>query len=224
MRKDRNTPVSVLLVDDHPGLSKQTASLSLVKDLKVVALVDRPAKALEAFERLRPDIVVLACKTAGIDAVELVRDMCRQFDGAQVILLVERYNPYIMTSAMEAGVRGICLKSTSSRRIRVGIDCILKGEVWFDEGLLKPLITDTCKAAGLPEDTEQGSDPTDVVLTDRQRHILSLVSQGYSNKKIGASMFLSHETVKSHLQRIMDRLAARDRTEAVVKAIRLNLI
>lgn len=224
MTKDTNKPVSVLLVDDHTGLSKQTAGLGVLKDLSIVALVDTSVKALETYDRLRPDIVILLCKAAGPDTISLVEDLRQEHEGAQVIMLMDVCDPDIMTRALEAGVRGICLKSTSSRRIRVGIECILKGEVWFDEGLLKPLITSTRKAVKLADVSENWAESTEVVLTNRQRHILSLVSQGYSNKKIGALLFVSHETVKSHLQRIMERLAANDRTEAVVKAIKLDLI
>ncbi|MGD9681606.1 MAG: DNA-binding response regulator [Candidatus Obscuribacterales bacterium] len=194
--------------------------MSLIKDLRIVALVDRPDKALESYERLRPDIVILVSKT-GTDSVDLVSEICKRQEDARVIMLMERGSPTIMTSALEAGVRGIGLTRTSSRRIRVGIDCILSGEVWFDEGLLKPLITRKAAKVTICDPLEES---LDIVLTDRQRSILSLVSQGYSNKKIGTLLFLSHETVKSHLQRVMGRLAASDRTEAVVKAIRLNLI
>lgn len=224
MTKDTNKPVSVLLVDDHTGVSKQTAGLGLLKDLSIVALVDRSVKALETYGRLRPDIVILLCKTAWPDTINLVEDLCQEHEGAQVIMLMDVCDPDIMTKALEAGVRGICLKSTSSRRIRVGIECILKGEIWFDEGLLKPLITSIRKSVKLADVSENRAESTEVLLTDRQRHILSLVSQGYSNKKIGSLLFVSHETVKSHLQRIMERLAANDRTEAVVKAIKLDLI
>ncbi|MGE3557105.1 MAG: hypothetical protein AB7M93_29800, partial [Candidatus Obscuribacterales bacterium] len=71
--------------------------MSLIKDLRIVALVDRPDKALESYERLRPDIVILVSKT-GTDSVDLVSEICKRQEDARVIMLMERGSPTIMTS------------------------------------------------------------------------------------------------------------------------------
>lgn len=128
-----------------------------------------------------------------------------------------------MSDAISAGARGICLSETKTERIRVGIDCVVNGEVWLDEAILCPLLCNRFNEQ-VASKRNPIQLPQEYRLTEREISVLQLVSSGYSNKRIASELYISVETVKSHLRRIMERLSASDRTEAAVKAIRANIL
>lgn len=215
--------ISVLISDNHTLVSEQVVNLGILSDLDIVALVDKGEKAVEAFFRLKPDIALINYRMRYINGIETTR-MIREVDPeAAVILFADQYSPQIVTDAIRVGARGVCLSNTSTKRIRVGIDCVVRGEVWVDEEILNPLLSESVSTSADPMAQTQ-TEPAPFKLSEREINVLTLVSNGYSNKRIASELYISVETVKSHLRRIMDRLSASDRTEAAVKAVRANLL
>ena len=215
-----NNKVSILISDDGQSLSEQIVSLTMESGLNVVGIVDKGEKAVESYFRLKPEVVLLSFNMKSMNGIDTAQIIKGGDPDAKVILLTDASSPSLMAMSLNAGVRGICMNSTASERIIAGIKCVVSGEVWIDENFLTPLFKeDSGRTASSDELAIQAAK-----LSERELDVLQLVSKGYSNRKIGEELFISVETVKSHLKRIMERLSANDRTEAAVKAVRLNLL
>ena len=241
-------PVSVLIVDPYKNVSLRVANLSVMKSLRIVALVDRADKAVDTYFRLKPDVVLLDYNSRLQEGIQTTRAIMSGDPEAAVIVLLDRVDSFALFGALNAGARGVCLNSADTSRMRAGIGCVSKGDTWIDSCLLQPLVTATLGSqlsfGGSPEPggseaavqgariarAEQlskdfaGSEQPGELLSERELNVLKLVAEGYSNKRIATELMISRDTVKSHLKKIMRRLEVSDRTEAAVKAIRLELI
>ena len=184
--------LSVLISDDYQSVSEQIVNLSVLADLNIVGLVDQSEKAIEAYFRLKPDVVLLSYKMHSMNGIETARVIREGDANAQIIMFTGVSDAGVMASALSAGVRGICLSDTDTERIRVGIDCVVRGEVWLDENLLEIVMNGELVSSN---DTALTKDkalekPVPISLSDRELSVLKLVSEGYSNKRIAKSCLL----------------------------------
>lgn len=217
--------ISILVSDDHESLSEQVINLGISNDINILSIVDKGRKAVEAYFRLNPDIVLLNFESKEIDGIQTTEVIRKGDPQARVIIMTELANPIVMARSLEVGARGLCLKSTSTNRIRNGIDFVMRGEVWIDENVLQPLIQEALQESSASDiNYVQNAEGEKAYLSSREIDVLHLVAKGYSNKMIGEELFISVETVKSHIRRIKERLSAADRTEAAVKAVRAKLL
>lgn len=163
----------------------------------------------------RVDVIVSDVRMPRLTGIEALRALRARGDHTPLILLTTFDDNQVMLEAVEAGAQGFLLKDAAPEDLRDGILNVQRGE-----SLLQPMATDPVRARFAYRETAQPNGR----FTDREISILRLLAGGYSNKEIARSVFLAEGTVKNYVSDILDKLDARDRTQAVLKAITLRVI
>jgi len=161
------------------------------------------------------DVIVSDVRMPHLTGIEALRELRAQGNLTPLILLTTFDDRQVLLEAVQAGAQGFLLKDAAPEDLRDGILSVQRGE-----SLLQPVSTDPVRARFAYRET---SAPR-ANFTDREIEILRLLAGGYSNKEIARSLFLAEGTVKNYVSDILDKLDARDRTRAVLKAITLRVI
>ena len=201
--------IRVLCVDDHPLVRKGIASiLANEADLRLVGEAGDGREAVEAFRMHRPDVTLMDIRMPQMDGIEATKLIRREDPEARIIALTSYDGDQEIYRSLEAGVRGYILKEMVHTEIVRAIRVVHSGK------RLMPAEV----AERLSEHFPQ------VTLTPREVEVLTFVAQGLGNKEIGAQLGTAAGTVKMHLQNILCKLGASDRTHAVTLAIRRGII
>ena len=201
--------LGILCVDDHPLVRKGIAAiLANEKDMKLIAEAGSGAEAVEAFGKFRPDITLMDLRMPGMDGIEATKEIRKIDPEAKIIALTSYDGDQEIYRALEAGVRGYILKESVHTEIVRAIRVVQSGK-----RLMPPEV-----AERLSEHFPQ------VALTPREIEVLQHVAKGLGNKEIGVRLGTAAGTVKMHLQNILSKLGASDRTHAVTLAIRRGII
>ncbi|HEY9358210.1 MAG TPA: response regulator transcription factor [Arthrobacter sp.] len=202
------TTISVLLVDDHLVVrSGLKALLGTQPDFVVVAEAASGEEALELVEQHSPAVVVMdLAMGAGMDGIEAIRQL-RQRNGRQAILVFTTYDSDAdIVRTVDAGAMGYLLKDASPDEIFTAIRGAVQGKSVMSAPVASRLF-------------QQLRNP-DEVLTPREAELLSLLTQGLSNRELGQRLFISEATVKTHLAHIYAKLGVETRAAAIATAIR----
>ncbi len=199
----------LLIADDHAlvRLGLKT-SLEMERDFAVAADVASGEEAIAQYRKHRPDVALIDLRLPGIDGVETTAALCREFPGAKVIILSTYHSGDEILRAMRAGAKSYLTKSVQREELVYAIRQVAGGETYVP-GLV---------ARRLAERLRQPD------LTARELEVLRLVAAGNSNKEIAAALAVEVSTVKLHVGKILEKLRARDRTEAVTIAIQHGLV
>lgn len=201
--------IGVLLVDDHPvvrlGLR---ALLDGEADLEVVGEAGDGPGALERYQALRPDVVLMDLRLPGVDGPESIAAIRRHDPEAKIIVITTYDGDEDVFRAVQAGARGYLLKGTFPEGMLEAIRHVHRGGTLFPPEVTRKL-----------EERAQTR-----ALSGREIEVLSLVARGLSNKEIAAVLFVADDTVKNHLKRIYDKLGVADRTEAAFVAVQRGII
>jgi len=201
--------LGILCVDDHPLVRKGIAAiLANEKDMKLIAEAGSGAEAVWAFRQYHPDIVLMDLRMPGMDGIEATKEIRKIDPEAKIIALTSYDGDQEIYRALEAGVRGYILKESVHTEIVRAIRVVYSGK-----RLMPPEV-----AERLSEHFPQ------VALTPREIEVLQHVAKGLGNKEIGVRLGTAAGTVKMHLQNILSKLGASDRTHAVTLAIRRGII
>jgi DNA-binding NarL/FixJ family response regulator len=207
----RSEMVTCLVADDHPAVLEAVGDYLELAGITVVARAGDGEDALEKIESLRPQIALLDLRMPRLGGIELARRAARSAPDTQVVLYTGYGDRAQLTEALDAGARGFVLKEAPMEDLARAIFSVARGETYVD-----PVLAGVLATAGAT-----GNLPT---LTRREREVLRLLADGHSNEEIGKRLFISAETVRTHVRKAMDKLDADTRTQAVAKAIRQSLI
>jgi len=202
--------VTCLVADDHPAVLEAVGGHLEAAGVRVAGRAQDGHEALAKIGSLRPQIALLDLRMPGPGGIEIARQAARDNPETAVVLYTGYGDRALLTEALDAGVRGFVLKEAPLEDLVRAIRAVARGETYVDPVLAGAL------AVGLA-----GSAPE---LTQREREVLRLLADGLSNEEIGKRLFISAETVRTHVRKAMDKLDADTRTEAVAKAIRQSLI
>ena len=202
-------PISVLIVDDHPvvrdGLS---AMLSAEPDIHLVGEAGTGAEALALIAALRPSVVVVDLLLPDIGGAEIIRRVCSRSSDTGFVVLTSVAGDEEIYRALEAGARGYLFKDAARKELTQAIRAVHKGQRYI------PAQVGGRIAENFPR-TE---------LSAREIEVLQLVAVGMRNKEIAHQLGISESTVMTHMQHILEKLHATDRTEAVTTALRRAII
>ena len=202
-------PISLLLVDDHFVVrSGLAASLELEDDLCVLGEADRGETGIAAYERLRPDLVLMDLQLPGMSGIEATAALVRAHPGARVLIFSTFARDDEVQAALRAGALGYLQKSSSRDDRRRAVRTVAQGGRYLSDELARRL------------DARQ-AEPE---ITPRELEILALVAQGNPNKAIAAQLGIGEDTVKQHVSRILAKLKVQDRAQATAEAIRRGLV
>jgi NarL family two-component system response regulator LiaR len=201
--------IRVLIADDHAVVRQGLRTfLDLQEDIEVVGEAGDGAEALEAAERLSPDVVLIDLVMPGVDGIEAIRGLRERAPSVRAIVLSSFIDDEKLFPAVRAGAAGYLLKDVQPQELVEAIRTVHAGGA-----LLHPRV-----ASRLLE--ELATDP----LTPREREVLSLIGRGMANKVIARELSLSEKTVKAHVSSILAKLGVTDRTQAALYAVRAGLV
>jgi DNA-binding NarL/FixJ family response regulator len=200
---------SVLVVDDHALFRAGVSNIiNQERDLRVVAEAANGAEAVEVYERVRPDAVLLDLRMPVMEGVEAVRRIRARDPGARVIVLTTYDTDEEIARALKAGAKAYVLKDISADALVGCIRNVLAGKTYIAPAA----------AAKLAEGV------TRVQLTPRELATLRLMADGKANKEIATELGISDRTVKTHLGHLFEKLGVASRTEAIKVATRRGLV
>lgn len=195
------------MVDDH-ALVRQGLRLllELEPDILVVGEAADGAIALRLAVELSPDVVVLDLNLPGQHGIQVTQDLKAVNPRIGVVILTVHDDSQVLAAAMKAGADGFCLKGDDPGQVLEAIRRAAAGQRYLPPG--RP---DPADAPGLS-------------LTPREVEILTMISRGLSNRKIGETLFISEKTVRNHLTHIFGKIGVQDRTQAAMFAVQIGLV
>jgi DNA-binding NarL/FixJ family response regulator len=206
---DERRPIRVLIVDDHELVRKGlSAILSAEPEMQLVAEASTSAEAIRLFRHHQPDVTLMDLRLPDQSGVEATRQIRSEFSDARIIVLTSYDGDQDIYRALEAGVRGYLLKEMVHSEVLRAIRVVHSGRRFIPAEVTQQL---------------NGFFP-EVALTAREVEVLSLVARGFGNKEAADELGTAPGTVKQHVQSILSKLGANDRTHAVTIALRRGII
>ncbi|NLG56266.1 MAG: response regulator transcription factor [Rhodococcus sp.] len=213
-------PLRVVIVDDQTLVRQGLRSLLSVNGIEVIGEAEDGQHGVEVITSTQPDVVLLDVRMPrydGIWALQRLRDI--ECD-IPVLILTTFDDDSIILDAVQAGARGYVLKDVTLEQLTHAVTTLADGGTLISPAITERVIRAVRAGNVLPEDYAL---PTPD-LTEREVEVLRLVAQGYGNRQIADALFLAEGTVKNHLSSILAKLGTRDRTNAVLKAIRSGIL
>lgn len=215
-------PIRVLLADDERLVrSGFKVLLDLEDDITVVGEATTGAEAVELAHATRPDIVLMDIRMPRLDGIRATAQIAesRGLQQVKVLILTTYDTDENVFEALQAGASGFLLKDAGPAELLHAIRVIAAGDALLAPRITRRLISQFTMQRRAAKSAEDRL----AVLTDREREVLALVGQGMSNEEIGAALFLSPATARTHVSRAMVKLGARDRAQLVVIAYQTGL-
>lgn len=212
--------IRVLVVDDHSIVREGVSSLLEAEpDIEVVDEAGSGEEALEKARRLRPDVVVMDIAMPGLSGFDATRIIKREIPGVEVLALTVHEHEEYFFRMLLAGASGYVVKGAASKDLIAAVRAAHRGEVFLYPSVARKLVADYVRRVSAGEEA-----PSYDGLTTREREVLKLIAEGYTNKEIAEKLVLSPSTVQTHRARIMRKLDLHNRAQLVKYAIRRGLI
>ena len=204
---------TVLIVDDHPIFRDGLAGLlATLPEIEVTGTAGTAGEAVTAIKHNPPDVVLMDINLPGTSGVEATRQAAQIASGTAVLIVTMVDDDDTVFAALAAGARGYILKGASGDEIAAALRTVAAGGAVFGAGIATRLLaTPPAKRPGTALAASED-------LTERERQVLQLLANGASNRQIARTLGISLKTVQNHVSRILDKLQAADRTQAVLRA------
>jgi DNA-binding NarL/FixJ family response regulator len=216
---------TVLIVDDQ-SLQRFGFRMLLetAPDTEVVGEAAHGAEAVRRAAELRPDVVLMDIRMPGMDGIEATRRIIATGGRSRILVLTTFDLDEYAHAALRAGASGFLLKDAHPEELLAGIRAVAGGDAVIAPALTRRLLDAYAQHLPASPPGQQGRmDPRWQALTDREREILVAIGQGWTNGEIAERLVLSESTVKTHVGRVLAKIGARDRIQAVILAYDLRL-
>lgn len=210
--------IRLLVVDDQDLIRDGLAAiLDLEEGLEVVGTAGDGAAAVTQARRLRPDVTLMDIRMPGTDGLDATRQLMSQPEpSTRVVVLTTFDDDDSVLTALRYGASGFLLKDLPRAQLVDGIRAVHGGDLRLSPSITRRLVE---QRAG------RAADPRLLAgLSEREKEVLTLVARGRTNTEIAAELFLSESTVKSHVGRLLTKVAARDRVQLVITAYDAGLV
>ncbi|HQV29332.1 MAG TPA: response regulator transcription factor [Thermoflexales bacterium] len=212
----------ILIVDDQRLMREGLRTLlELEPDFAVTGEAGDGAAALEAYEASTPDIVLMDIRMPGMDGVEATRRLRARHPGARVIILTTFDDEAYVFEGLRAGAQGYLLKDLSGDELATAIRTVMAGGALIEPSVARKVFAEFARLAPAARPLDAGlAEP----LTEREREVLRGVAEGLSNREIGQKLFLTEGTVKNYVTSVLQKIGARDRTQAALRAREMGVL
>ncbi len=202
--------ITCLIVDDHEVVREGLRlSLSRAPHIRVIGEASDGEQAIGLVERRRPDVVVMDVRMPGMDGLEATKQITEKVPETAVLIFTAFSERSLLARGLDSGAKGYILKEAPHETLLRAVERVARGEGYVDPALMPAFLA--------------GKDQAEM-LTAREREILQLLADGMSNADVASKLFISQETVKSHVRHILTKLEADTRTQAVAIALRESII
>jgi DNA-binding NarL/FixJ family response regulator len=203
-------PITCVIADDHPAMLTAVAEVLIKHGVDIVGKASDGQDALEQIEAKQPRVALVDVRMPRLSGIELAKRAAVVAPNTSVVFYTAYGDRALLSEALDVGVRGFVLKEAPLPDLVRAVERVAAGEAYVDPVLAGVLV----------------SAQTDKVpsLTQREREVLRELADGRSNEEIGKRLFISPETVRTHVRKAMAKLEADTRTQAVAKALRQSLI
>ncbi len=206
--------VRVLVADDHQLLRQAMRRALEESGMTVVAEAADGGEAVRLAAELRPDVALLDVSMPVLDGVEATRRLQVQVPELPIVILTMHGDEALRREALAAGATGFLTKDVSMQEVVGMVGQVAGGDIDLSTDLASTILAEL----------EDGADRPPSPLTHREEEVLQLIADGCSTTEVAAQLFISGKTVKNHLASIYDKLEARDRTQAVLSAVRTGIV
>jgi DNA-binding NarL/FixJ family response regulator len=202
--------ITCLIVDDHEVVREGLRlALSRAPNIRVIGEAADGETAVALVERRKPDVVIMDIRMPGVDGLEATKAITERDPKAKVLIFTAYSERMLLSRGLESGAKGYILKEAPHETLLRAIEKVANGDGFVDPALMPAFLN--------------GKEREDM-LTAREREILQLLADGMSNSDVAGKLFISQETVKSHVRHILTKLEADTRTHAVAIALRDAII
>jgi len=213
--------IRILIVDDHTIFRQLLRRwLEQLQEVEVVGDAFNGREAVSAVEKLMPDVVLMDMVMPGLAGVEATRQIRKRFPKTRVLILTGYMEDEQIVGALRAGASGYVVKHSDPQELLLGIQAVHRGNTYFSSAISEGDAINQYMWQAKKEDGKSGYE----LLTSREREVLQLIAEGYSNQRIGQELFISVKTVEAHKAHIMSKLHARNRTDLIRYALRKGLV
>lgn len=207
--------IRLLIIDDHEMVREGLKAMLVAEpDFSIVGDAANAEQAFALIERLHPDVVLLDVRLPGMSGVEVCRTVTEKYPETAVIILTTFTDEHLVAQCIQAGARGFIIKDIERFDLKRSIRAVARGEAAIDPKAAVAVF------AQLRRSPPPQHEPTPEPLSSQQLVILRLVAQGLSSREIATQLYLSENTVKGYVQEILHRLSVKNRTEAVMVAVK----
>ena len=212
--------IRVLIADDHTLVREGLrALLEGQGDFEVIAEASNGHEAVDRALAMRPDVVLMDIGMPVLDGLEATRRIVKASPAIRVLVLTVHETDDYFFRVLEAGAQGFLVKDAASTELVAAVRAVHQGGMFLHPPLAKRLVEDYLDRVSTGEERS-----TYEALTAREREILKLIGEGYTNQEIASHLVLSINTVQTHRSRIMDKLNLHSRAELMKYAVRMGLI
>ena len=208
----------ILLVDDHEvvrlGLK---ALLEHHPQFEVVGEASNAREAVDQVSRSNPDIVLMDIRLPGASGIEACEEITRRFPDTRVVMLTSYAEDEMLFSAIRAGASGYVLKQIGGEDLVRALEAVGRGEALLDSAVTQRVFQEVRKAVKEEEASAFSN------LSQQEKHVLVLVSEGKTNREIAKALFLGEGTVRNYVSSILSKLGVSNRAEAAAYAVEHNL-
>ena len=211
-----NRRIRIVVVDDHALFRRGLIGLlNDVPEFQVIGEAGEGSQAVQVIQDMNPDIVLLDVNMPGMDGVATVEALRKNKNKVKVMMLTISQQEEDLMGAIVAGADGYLLKNAEPEDLRKAILAVVEGQ-----SVLSPEVT----APVLRAISRNREGPPASSLSDRELEVLQCLAKGQTTIQIGSQLFISENTVKTHIRHILEKMEASNRTEAVSKALQMGLI
>ena len=192
--------IRILIADDHPIMADGIKNLfEDEKDFKVVTTVCNGIEVLEVLKNIQIDVLLLDIDMPGMNGIECAKTVKREHPDVKIAILTMHEETSLIKSLVKLGVKGYMLKTIPKKELLNAIIIINNGGQYFNADVTRALLNKR-------EESKKETDPLFVTLTEREKEIIQLVSEGFTNPQIGDKLFISPKTVDVHRTNVMRKL------------------
>jgi DNA-binding NarL/FixJ family response regulator len=207
-----------MLADDHRMLREGLRRSMTDQGFEVVGEARDGDEAIRLAEELHPEVILMDVTMPEVDGVEATRLIKQELPDIRVVMLTMHADQEVLAEAMRVGASGYLVKDCSTEEIANAIRDVAGGKTALSPQLAASMLEEVRKLE------QPAANEEDRIVTKREEEVLQLIANGFSTTEVAEKLFISQKTVKNHLASIYQKLDARDRTQAVLQAVRMGIV